>query len=115
MRDRKPLDAVAYAQQQLAPYREAAERSHPGLLQDVVALIAYDNPSGTATPAAQARLMSRAQREVVAVALNGALLREHSLDPMCAIERLLRQLVATHIAIYDANQGCGESFRLHEK
>ena len=30
----------------------------------------------------------------------------------CALERLLRQLVATHVAIRDANLGCGEGFRL---
>ena len=54
----------------------------------------------------------REQREKVAALLNGAVLRELGLDPACALERLLRQLVATHAAIRDANHGCGEGFRL---
>ena len=110
MRAAKPLEAVAYAQRELAPLRESAEATHPGLLQDVVGLIAYEDPAAAAVP--QARLMGTAQREAAAEALNGAVLKEAGLDPTCALERLLRQLVATHTAIRDANHGCGEGFRL---
>jgi len=76
----------------------------------VVALIAYPDPA--AAGPSQARLMGREQREKVAELLNGTVLRELGLDPACALERLLRQLVATHAAIRDANHGCGEGFRL---
>ena len=76
----------------------------------MVALIAYPDPA--AAGPSQAKLMGREQREKVAELLNGTVLRELGLDPACALERLLRQLVATHAAIRDANHGCGEGFRL---
>lgn len=113
MRERKLQEAVAYARDNLAPHREAQSLLPPmyrGLLHEVVALIAYPDPA--AAGASQARLMSREHREKVAEMLNGAVLRQMGLDPTCALERLLRQLVATHVAIRDANLGCGEGFRL---
>ena len=113
VREGKLLEAVAYARDQLAPYREAAPLLPPmyrDLLPEVVALIAYPDPA--AAGPSQARLMGREHREKVAEVLNGTVLRELGLDPACALERLLRQLVATHAAIRDANHGCGEGFRL---
>jgi hypothetical protein len=108
---------VAYARDHLAPYREergGAESLLPhmyhGLLHEVIAPIAYPDPAAAGTP--QAMLMGREHREKVAEVLNGSVLRELGLDPACALERLLRQLVATHVAIRDANLGCGEGFRL---
>ena len=113
VREKKLLAAVAYARDNLAPHREAEALlplMYRGLLHEVVALIAYPDPASAG--AAQARLMGREHRERVAEVLNSAVLRELGLDPTCALERLLRQLVATHAAIRDANHSCGEGFRL---
>ena len=58
------------------------------------------------------RLMSSAYREEAADLLNSAVLQEHGCARSCAIERLLRQLVATGEAIRDANYGYGDGMRL---
>lgn len=56
--------------------------------------------------------MSEAHREATADCLNGAVLEEHGVPAACAIERLLRQLLAVREAAREGNQGCGDELRL---
>ena len=56
--------------------------------------------------------MGDGHREATADLLNSAILQEHGLPASCAIERLLRQLLAVHAAARDANDGYGADFRL---
>ena len=44
--------------------------------------------------------------------ISPAMLEEHGVPPTCAIERLLKQLLAVHGATRDANLGFGEQLRL---
>ena len=81
------VQAVAYAQKELA-----VESSPAAELAEVFALIAYEKPSDvTGRPAA---LMGVAHLEGSVGALNAAILQEQGLPSTCAIERLLRQLLA---------------------
>ena len=64
---------------------------------------------GARTPSA---LLGDGHREATADLLNSAILQEHGLPASCAIERLLRQLLAVHAAARDANDGYGADFRL---
>lgn len=109
------MAAVAFAQAELAPYQSAAEplpAEEAAELADVFALIAYERPEAMA--GAPSRLMSEAYREATADALNGAVLEEHGAPPTCAIERLLRQLLAVSEAVRDANLGYGDGLHLEE-
>ena len=85
------------------------ELARPGLLRDVFALIAYDEPEGDASPVSY--LMKPAQRQLAAEALNRAVLQEYGLESSSAIERLVRQLGAAQDAVLDANLGYGEAVR----
>ena len=95
----------------------AAHRMKPeerqALLRDVIALIAYDDPSAN-PDSSSSHLMSDAQREAVGDALNGAVLEELGLSPTCSVEWLLRQLLVASAAIREANQGYGEDVRFGE-
>lgn len=44
--------------------------------------------------------------------LNSAILADHDLPPTCALERLLRQLVATSDALRETNHGYGDCLSL---
>eukprot|EP00316_Scyphosphaera_apsteinii_P012463 CAMPEP_0119320514 /NCGR_PEP_ID=MMETSP1333-20130426/52684_1 /TAXON_ID=418940 /ORGANISM="Scyphosphaera apsteinii, Strain RCC1455" /LENGTH=424 /DNA_ID=CAMNT_0007327253 /DNA_START=169 /DNA_END=1443 /DNA_ORIENTATION=+ len=112
IRAQQPLEAVTYAQTHLAQYRSHMEASFPGLLQDAVALLAYDDPIRDDVPIRY--LMRQEQRELVADALNSAVLAECGEESTCALERMLRQLVAVHHTLRDSNLGFGDSFRLCE-
>jgi len=110
IRRKEPLEAIAYAQKHLGRYRSDQDAARVGQLQNVVALLAYDEPHDSEAPLSH--LMAPQQRESVADALNSAVLHEAGGSPQSGIERLLRQLVATHQAIREANLGYGQAFRL---
>ena len=115
VRSRDEMGALTYAQEHLHAYQEdaAVARHHPGMLRDVVALLAYADPAASAD-ASCARLLADSHRELVADALSGAVLQRHGVNPACAIERILRQLVAVHGALREANGGCGQTFELKQ-
>ena len=58
--------------------------------------------------------MSDAHRESTADCLNGSVLWEHRVPPSCAIERLLRQLLAVSLATREANLGYGHDVKMVE-
>ena len=73
VRSRDEMGALTYAQEHLHAYQEdaAVARHHPGMLRDVVALLAYADPAASAD-ASCARLLADSHRELVADALSGA-------------------------------------------
>ena len=91
----------------------APQFSHPSPTALPCALgcrLAYDDPASA--PASSARLIGDEQREATADYLNGVILQAHGAQPTCAMERLLRQLIATADALRDANHGYGECLSL---
>jgi len=126
IRAARPTAALAYAQAELALYQTTPSVAVPsgasagagskctevaGLdlreqLEEVISLLAYDDLSSA--PASSARLLQDEYREATADLLNGSILEAHGIKPSCAIERLLRHLIATTDAIREANQGYGE-------
>ena len=112
LRKGEAMEAVSYAQGELAPYHESSPSEEASKeLADVFSLIAYESPS-EAAGGLPARLMGSEHREATADLLNGGVLEEHGVPPTCAIERLLKQLLAVHGATRDANLGFGEQLRL---
>ena len=73
-------------------------------------LLAYEEPSSKACP--QAPLLTHSRREEVADALNGAILAESGAPRVCAVERLVQQLVASRGALREANDGYGDCVRV---
>jgi hypothetical protein len=104
-----PMEAVTYAQRELSRYHppggSAPTADACRELEDAYSLIAYQSPSDA--PPSIAHLMSDAHRAETADCLNGTVLEENGVPRMCAIERLLRQLVAVSDATRDANAGYG--------
>jgi len=102
--------AVVYAQSELAAYQpplgRAPTRAAASELDDVIALIAYEDPRTAEEP--QASLMSEAYRESTADCLNGAVLEEHGIPAQCAIERLFRHLMIVTEVNREANLGYGD-------
>lgn len=105
--------AVTYAQTELASFFETC--LYQNLLQDCVALLAYENPAESPV----GYLLKLGQREAVADAVNSvilatdpALLSSKSF-PQSTLEKLLRQLTACHTEKWLLNGGQGELFRLH--
>lgn len=105
VRSSRLLEALNYCQANLAPYRGRMEDVYPDKLNAVVALLAYSRPEASAHVAP---LLQHAHREMVASAVNSAVLSESGAQPNSSLQRLLRQLVATHDAIREHNNGCGQ-------
>ena len=128
-------DALTFAQGHLSRYRSRMEGRYPGLLAEVIALLAHADPDDDHP------LLGSRQREIVADALNSAVrksqqqhvttnstiaranqntraflvwqvLEERGAPPSSAIERLLRQLVATRRAMVEANGSFGQHFSI---
>ena len=86
LRQNEPMQALAYAQAQLAEYESAEADGQSAALRDelrhVIGLIAFAEPASSAN--GHAHLMADGHREAVADALNGAVLAEHGLPATCA-------------------------------
>jgi len=89
---RKPLDAISYAQRHLAEHRASADEGRRAALHALLSLLAYAEPWRPEVPVSH--LATNAQRERVADALNNAVLKDLGASAQSGIERLLRQLVA---------------------
>lgn len=105
--------AVAYGQTELARFFGTHGYQH--LLQDCVALLAYEHPAESPV----GYLLKLGQREAVADAVNLVILAtDPALSssksfPQSTLEKLLRQLTACHTEKWLLNGGQGEVFRLH--
>ncbi|KAK9796681.1 hypothetical protein WJX73_008447 [Symbiochloris irregularis] len=118
IRQRKAEDAALFAQRELAPLRGRLQHlsdEYDEMLHDVMALIAYETPESSPVGA----LLDMRQREAVADVINAHILtlvahlhQQPIRQPVCVLERLLKQLVATQAAALEENGGQGEPFRL---
>ncbi|KAH6558371.1 hypothetical protein KP509_1Z067400 [Ceratopteris richardii] len=105
--------AVKHAQEKLANLMGVG--LYQTLLQDCIALLAYEHPKESPV----GHLLMLGQREAVADAINSAILiTDPSLpssrsSPQSTLEKLLRQLTACHTEKWKLNGGQGEMFRLH--
>jgi hypothetical protein len=79
-------------------------------VEALLCLLAFDHPSKSSARAAQ--LLSLEHLEATADCLNSAVAEELGAAPTCAIERLLRQLVAVSDALREVNLGQGECMHL---
>jgi len=117
LRRGEAMAAVAYAQSELTVYQpplgRAPTRAAASELDNVIALIAYDDPCTAEEP--QASLMSRAYRESTADCLNEAVLEEHGIPPQCTIERLFRHLMIVTEVNREANLGYGDSLCVDDR
>lgn len=106
--------AVTYARSELSRFFGVKYLSD--LLQDCVALLAYEEPAKSSV----GYLLSLAQRELVADAVNNVVLSTNPAlqNPECclqsSLERLLRQLRACCLERRLLNGGQGEIFCLHK-
>ncbi|KAL4183977.1 hypothetical protein AMTRI_Chr11g157700 [Amborella trichopoda] len=106
-------EAVTYARAELA--RFFAMKPYEDLLQDCIALLAYEEPSKSSV----GYLLDVAQREVAADAVNAMILstNPNSKDSKnclhSCLERLLRQLTACCLERRALNGDQGEVFNLH--
>jgi hypothetical protein len=79
-------------------------------VEALLCLLAFDHPSKSSARATQ--LLSLEHLEATADCLNSAVAEELGAAPTCAIERLLRQLVAVSDALREVNLGQGECMHL---
>ncbi|KAL5715743.1 hypothetical protein ACHQM5_017520 [Ranunculus cassubicifolius] len=106
-------EAVKYARAELAKFFEVASLS--GLVQDCIALLAYEDPSKSPV----GYLLDMAQREAAADAVNimVLLMNPDIKDPKSCtrshLEKLLRQLTACCLERRAINGDQGEVFHLH--
>ncbi|KAK9862364.1 hypothetical protein WJX84_006280 [Apatococcus fuscideae] len=115
-------EAVDWASNQLAPLQGQEGPTQPGwdaMLRDLVALLAYEDPAKSPLR----ELMSQAQREATADAVNAAIMMHAGqgsfpcVEPppemkQSGLETVLRQLVAVQAKAHEANGGHGEAFKL---
>lgn len=105
--------AVKHAQEKLASLLGVS--LYQTLLQDCIALLAYEHPKESPV----GHLLMLGQREAVADAVNSAILATDPAvsssrnSPQSSLEKLLRQLTACHTERWVLNGGQGETFRLH--
>ncbi|KAJ7522175.1 hypothetical protein O6H91_19G086200 [Diphasiastrum complanatum] len=106
--------AVFYAQQELASFFGSPPLQN--LLQDCVALLAYENPAESPV----GYLFKLGQREAVADAVNACVMGTNPVllssgqSPQSSLEKLLRQLTACQAEMRFFYGGQGEVFRLHK-
>eukprot|EP00250_Pteridium_aquilinum_P024567 c29258_g1_i1 orf=64-1431(+) len=105
--------AVTHAQKKLASLLGIS--LYQNLLQDCIALLAYERP----TESPVGHLLMLGQREAVADAVNSAVLltdpaiSSSKASPQSSLEKLLRQLTACHTEKWILNGKEGEMFKLH--
>ena len=108
--------AVHFAQKELYPYRVASSE-YGDALHEIIPLVAYSNPEESRLK----HLFSPERREYVADVVNSAILTaspQGSIPigtmnaPISSMEKLLKQLVATHHQLHEENQNQGEVFDL---
>ena len=108
LRKGEAMEAVSYAQGELAPYHESSPSEEASKeLADVFSLIAYESPS-EAAGGLPARLMGSEHREATADCSSAACSRSMGCRRR-AIERLLKQLLAVHGATRTRIWGLGSS------
>uniref|UniRef100_A0A0C9RRK1 TSA: Wollemia nobilis Ref_Wollemi_Transcript_18965_1607 transcribed RNA sequence n=1 Tax=Wollemia nobilis TaxID=56998 RepID=A0A0C9RRK1_9CONI len=107
-------EAVRYARRELQKFYTVASFQH--LLKDAIALLAYEDPENSSL----GYLLSLAQREAVADAVNAMVLSTNSAlqNPECvlksSLEKLLKQLTVCCLERRHLNGQEGEIFSLHK-
>jgi len=91
IRKKQAQEALIFAQSELRRFgQESVSFLEP--LQDIIALLAYDNPE--ASPVGS--YLSLAHRENIANNLNNAIIEYHNLSPSVSLEYAIRQLTVVH-------------------
>lgn len=109
-------EAIIFAKKDLYPFRDASPE-YGMILREIIPLVAYPNPEESRMK----YLFSAERREYVADVVNSAILKAsprgakmlgHMREPISSMEKLLKQLVATHHQLHEENQNQGEVFNL---
>jgi len=109
LRQKMTKEALIFAQEQLAPFGKLDPKFFD-LLQDIIALIAYDSPE--TSPLGQ--YMTDSYRENVADALNNTILRSLGMPESSRLALLMKQLTAVQDQLYQEESKKGPRWRLSD-
>jgi len=102
-------EAIQCAQASLSTFRGKLSEQEDKTLQDVLGLLAYENPEQSPL----GHLLHIQHREAVADEVNQAILAVEQVNmSQCTLEALLRQLVVTHNVLREESGGMGEKFEI---
>jgi len=109
IRDRNVDEALKFAQEKLGPFGIMSKDCYE-LLQDVMALIAYEVPETSPL----GHLMTESYREEVSNLLNSAMLEAQKMPAVAILERHMKQLTVVQDTIQLEHKIRGARWSLHE-